>query len=87
MARCISVLRLFNEDIESIESEFDNGIPEDRALIQWKMMKGEVLLNKGMPQGSYRVERDGIWTVGTIRDARVRGPCWIVLPTHVSIRF
>ena len=84
MARCISVQKLFGHDIESIESQFENGVADDRALIKWKIMKAEILLHKGMPQGVYRLERDGIWTVGNIRNGRVHGSCWVVLPTHVS---
>jgi hypothetical protein len=46
---------------------------------------GEVLLNKGKPQGNYRVEREGIWSVGTLRDSLVLGACWTVLKDHVRL--
>ncbi len=83
MSRCIKVLDLFGEKIESIESTFYDGVPETRALIRWHVMTGEVLLRKGMPSGFYRVERDGVWSVGALKESRIDGHCWIVVKDHV----
>jgi hypothetical protein len=44
-----------------------------------------MVLIKGKPQGNYRVEREGIWSVGTIQDSLVLGACWTVLKDHVRL--
>ncbi len=83
MSRCIKVLDLFGEKIEAIESIFLDGVPETRALIRWGVMTGEVLLRKGMPTGFYRLERDGVWSVGALQESRINGHCWIIAKDHV----
>ena len=71
--------------MESIESKFEEGIPHGRAIIQWSSMKGEILLQQGVPNGFYRVEREKDWAVGHFVDGLVKGPCWIISEGSVSL--
>ena len=84
MQRCIKVIDLFGAKIVSIESDFVEGFADKRATLTFEKMRAEVQLKDGMPQGIYRVERDGIYGFGHLRSAVVKGACWIVLPDHVS---
>jgi len=54
------------------------------ATIKFKKMMAAVQLKDGMPQGVYRVEREGVFGFGHLKSAAVKGPCWVVLPDHVS---
>ena len=71
--------------MESIEGNFEEGIPYGHAIIQWSSMKGEILLQQGVPNGFYRVEREKDWAVGHFVDGLVKGPCWII--SEGSVRF
>ena len=85
MQRCIRVINLFGEKIKSVSSTFDDGIAVDRADLKFEKMVAEVQLREGMPQGVYRVKREGLVALGRFSETRVEGPCWIAFPTHVSV--
>ena len=84
MPQCIKVIDLFGEKIKSIESNFVDGVADGKAQVNLATLVAEVQLKRGMPQGVYRVERDGVVALGLFRETRVRGPCWMIWPTRVS---
>ena len=87
MQRCIKVINLFGEKIKSVVSTFEDGIPNTTAKLKFEKMEADVQLRDGMPQGIYKVKREGIVAMGRFSEAKVAGPCWIAFPTHVSIPF
>jgi hypothetical protein len=90
---CIQVKSLFGLQIASIESDFVDGLANQKTFIELKngvkneatSMKAEVVVSFGRPHGLFRVEADIWWSLGTLVQGQLNGPCWIVYSNFVSL--
>lgn len=86
-ARCLQISNLFGNLPLSIESFFVDGVPDGLALLNWPNFKAEIYLKNGFLQNHYKLIHQKDWSVGTIKDGTVNGPCVMVKEDMVWRKF